>query len=236
MTRLFTIALVIASFGAVASADTDPLISVTASGVAFFAPEYATVDVTVALESKSASAATMATAAKHEAVVEALSSLGVSRGDVLTTQFGVGPVFDYDEKRRPKGLRGFSATHTVQVRIHDLQRVGEIVDAVVAAGAYQVSSLQFFSEHGDSVHKVALAEATRSARSRAEAIADALGGELGDLVELSTEGATHVRLDDQLADVSSSEVRGSELSTGLKKIQVTVVGRWRFRSGKAPSN
>jgi uncharacterized protein YggE len=133
------------------------------------------------------------------------------------------------KKGKPTGR--FVSYHRVRVETSDLTNVGPIVDAGVAAGA-EATSITFKVTNIDSARQQALAEAVAQARADADAMASAAGGELGPLIELTTQGT---------ARAPSLEARA--LKTGIidvptsitpvdQYVNVTVVGRWEFRESK----
>ena len=75
---------------------------------------------------------------------------------------------------------------TLTVSLHDLGRVGEVIDAAVrAGGSYRGMALRLRDEAAE--RRAALEEAVRDARARAEALAQATGRELGELVGVAEE-------------------------------------------------
>lgn len=233
MTRILLIAWVSAFLftATAAGADEPPVISVNATGTAFATPEHATMNVTVSVESKTAQDATRGAAGRHKAVVAALRALGIEARDILTTHYDVSPVYDQDERGRQGERRGFASTHTLQVRIRKLDRVGDVIDAVVGAGADRLSSLQFVSMNEDSIQQAALTEATKSARARAETIARALGGQLGELVDITTQGSGPYPMVDSRSMMEFAAVK-TEVSPGLTQVSASVTARWRFKPGR----
>src|SRR5476649_1159893 len=86
----------------------------------------------------------------------------------------------------PPRVTGYTVTNTVRADVRRLDDVGRIIDAALAKGANEISSLQFYSSKADSVRRAALGAAVTGARADAEALARAAGGTLGALLELSS--------------------------------------------------
>jgi uncharacterized protein YggE len=82
---------------------------------------------------------------------------------------------------------GWRASQTLKIKTEELDDVGEIVDICVDNGANQINNIQFqlSNEEEQKYKKQALAEATQSAKEKAETIADSLGVSLGKIKTVS---------------------------------------------------
>ena len=67
------------------------------------------------------------------------------------------------------------AQNTVEIRVDDLDRVGDLIDAMVAAGAYSVEGPNLALKDPASIQLEALKHATEDARAKAEAVAAGAG-------------------------------------------------------------
>jgi uncharacterized protein YggE len=154
-------------------------ISVSGTGKASGAPDLALVELGVSTEGKTVKEARDAAATAMNGVSDALKSDGVADKDVQTQQFRIEPEYDF-----PKGkqeLIGFRVTNIVEVKVRDLDRVGEVIDDVAAAGGdiVQVQGLSFTIEKPEDLRAQARQEAMADARARAEGLADLAGVTLG---------------------------------------------------------
>ncbi len=82
---------------------------------------------------------------------------------------------------------GYAARNSIRVEINKIDQTGGLIDAALAKEATGVGALQFGLSKPDEVRRRALNMAVAMARSEAEAIAQAAGGWIGDLVELSAQ-------------------------------------------------
>ena len=71
--------------------------------------------------------------------------------------------------------REYVARNTIEVRIDDLTRIGEVIDAVVRGGATSVAGVRFEIQNRAAAEQEALRLAVADARSRAEAAATGAG-------------------------------------------------------------
>jgi uncharacterized protein YggE len=83
-------------------------------------------------------------------------------------------------------LRGvYRVSNMVQVTIRDLNTVGDIIDAAVAAGANNVWGVTFGLEDTEALEAQAREKAVANARARAESLAELNGVAVGDVIHIS---------------------------------------------------
>ncbi len=120
-------------------------------------------------------------------LITELIKQGFERSEIQTTGFNVYPDYDYSSMGNPV-LKGYKATHsiTVQMPSSDSDKIGDVVDAGVTAGA-GISYINFeLSQEKQNEYKaLALKQAAEDARIKAGAIAEGLGKTLGRLVSTS---------------------------------------------------
>ena len=116
-----------------------PSISVTAQGEATVAPDLAIVSFAVTGEGKELGRVRDDANRRTSAVLAALRDLGLADGDIDAPAVAVNPQYDY---RKGQQLIGYQVTRTVVARVRDLDRLGPVLDGIVAAGANQVYGVQ----------------------------------------------------------------------------------------------
>ena len=107
------------------------------------------------------------------AVQQKLKSLNLGADAIRTTAFELRPEFDYNNGRQT--LRGYVARNSIEVRVDDVNRVGEVLTAAVGSGATSVGGLRFDIKDRDAAEQEALRLAVSNARARAEAAAAGAG-------------------------------------------------------------
>ena len=112
---------------------------------------------------------------------------GFERDEIQTTGFNVYPDYDYSSGGNPI-LKGYKATHSITVKMpsSDSDKIGDVVDAGVTAGA-GISYINFeLSQEKQNEYKAqALKAAAEDAKIKAGSIAEGLGKKLGRLVSTS---------------------------------------------------
>lgn len=83
----------------------------------------------------------------------------------------------------PAGL--YRVSNTVSITVRELDKVGSVLDAAVAAGANSVWGISFGLDKPEALEPEARAKAVADARARAESLAKLAGRTLGDVVSVS---------------------------------------------------
>jgi uncharacterized protein YggE len=160
-------------------------LNVTGSGKAFLTPDIAYVNVGVHTEDKSASQAVAKNSQDSQAVADALKEFGIDPKDIQTTNFSIYPQQQYDSNGKPTGEITYTVDNTVYVTVRDLDKVGELLDAVVKAGANSINSIQFDVADKTTALSAARKAAVEDAQAVAEELAAASGVTLGDVQTIS---------------------------------------------------
>ena len=136
-------------------------------------PDVAYVTLAVESRAKSPRDAQRANADAMSGVQRQLATAGISKDAMRTLGLGLEQEFDNANGRRV--ARGFVARNTLEVRIDDVTRAGEIADAVVQGGATALDGIRFDLKDRAAAEREALRLAVADARGRAEAIAAGAG-------------------------------------------------------------
>ena len=151
-------------------------------------PDTAIVTVGVVTQSQSALKAQQENANKSEAVLRALKAAAGTGAEVKTSGYSVQPQYNYRDNLPPL-IRGYEARNAVTVTMGDLTKVGAVIDAASQAGANNVENLSFTLRQDRPARDQALTEATREAISKAQTMAQALGGRVVRIVEVQEASA-----------------------------------------------
>jgi len=150
-------------------------------------PDTAVVLLTVVTQAKRAIDAQQENATKSQAVINALKSAAGAGAEVKTSGYGVEPQRVYKEGQPPT-ITGYEARNSVTVTTSDLTRLGAIIDAAANAGVNDIGGITFTLRQDRAARDKALSEATREAMSKAQVIAQALGGRVVRIIEVQEEG------------------------------------------------
>jgi uncharacterized protein YggE len=192
-------------------------IVVAGEGSISVAPDYAEITAGVTTKAKTAKEAIDANSKLMTAVMAALLDAGIAKKDIQTSQFSVQPVYTTQGNTEPK-LTGFSASNQVAVTIRQIDKVGEIADRVVSAGATNIGNLAFLHSDMSKLLDQARESAVADARRKAELYARASGVTLGRVV-LINENSTYTPFTKM---VRSAAFAAAPIATGEDTLRVDI--------------
>jgi uncharacterized protein len=202
-------------------------VSITASGQVTAVPDIASITTGVVSEAKTAKAAVEANGAAMRDVIAALKTANVADRDVQTSDFSVQPKYTYpqDGTNTPPQLVGYTVSNKVAIRVREIKRIGEVLDAVVNVGSNQISGISFSVSKSDELLDKARQVAVAAARRKAGIYAEAAGVKLGPVLLISegSQQAPAPQMVRQMAmadKASSVPVEAGELALA---VDVTVV-------------
>ena len=211
-------------------------------------PDVATFAVTFSDTGSTPTAAGRAVALRAAAVRRALEKLGIPHDSLFTRSswwwwpqrmtlvYGSRPLKGLtDAFGRPVARSvpdtTYRSTDAIEVRIHDLTKIGPAIDSIFALGITEISPVSFRATDVSAAQEAALREATERARRQATAIAEAGGGRLGRTILLSSAAENDNRYRGfSLAQVSvtGGAGQGTDVVAPTVTVSVTVYGRWEL--------
>ncbi|MBP6798225.1 MAG: SIMPL domain-containing protein [Luteimonas sp.] len=163
------------------------LLSVSASADATRVPDVATLSTGVVTQAADANAALKANSAQMNKVVAAIRAAGIAERDIQTSGININPQYRYAENQPPT-ITGYQASNTVNVKVRDVAKLGEVLDALVASGANQVNGPSFEIDQPEAAYDEARQAALKKAQARAEMYAKSLGLRVRRIVSISEGG------------------------------------------------
>ena len=115
-------------------------------------------------------------------ILAVIADGGVEKKDVKTLNYTLTPQYEFPDGRQK--LLGYMASQDVQIKVRNLEKTGEVIAAATAAGANQVSDIQFMLENSDAAKQEARDLAIQKAKDRARASARAAGLKLGKIINM----------------------------------------------------
>lgn len=210
--------------------ETQNTITVSATGEIYAKPDLALVSFSVTNEAKTVGAAMEENTKNMNAVISAVKGEGVEEKDLKTTNFNIYPRYEWHGRTGvppyPEGERvlvGYEVHQSLQVKIRDMTKIGDIIQTATDAGANQVGDLQFTIDKEDELKKQAREEAINKAKAKAQELASQLGVRLVRIVSFNESGVvppTPRFYGVEEAGLGAGEV--PEIETGENKIEVTV--------------
>lgn len=205
-------------------------LTVTGQGEARVAPDMASIQLGVTTQAASAAEAMARNAERQTAVIAALRDAGIEQADVQTSGLSLNPVMDYGEGRAPT-VTGYQASNMVTVRVADVPRLGEVLDAIVAAGANEINGISFTRDDSAATEDEARREAVADARRKAEVLAEAADLTLGPVLVLrdspAPEGPRPMMMEARAASDSAGVpiAAGEVAMTAMVEMQFALTGQ-----------
>lgn len=166
----------------------DRLVTVTGEATISVAPDIAEIRIGVTSHGKNAREASEINAKQMTDVLSAIRSRGIADRDIQTSRLSLQPQYD-PNKAGPARLLGFQVTNQLTVKIRDIDRLPGILDHAIAAGANEMSGIEFEVSGESKLLDQARGAAIADARRKAELYATAAGAKLGRVVAITEEGA-----------------------------------------------
>jgi uncharacterized protein len=155
-------------------------LTVTGTGMASEEPDLATITFGIDAKSYDASDAVDQAAGIIDAALRAASRLGVAEEDMRTSSYSLWIENMYDPVTYEyTGEIMYHVTHYISADIRDLDDVGEVLAAVVDAGANSITGVTFTVEDRTGLYDTARVRATQDAARRAAQLAATAGVTLG---------------------------------------------------------
>lgn len=154
-------------------------VTVSGQGTVNVPPDTATVTVGIDVIRPDLAAAQDEAARQATAIIEAVRAQGIEGRDIQTANYSVSILRDYSENGDPTQITGFEVMNQVNVTIRDVAAVGDLLDAVIGAGANSIWGITFFVDDprpfATEARRLAVEDATEKARQLAEAAGLGLG-------------------------------------------------------------
>jgi len=178
----------------VASAAEAPqrLVSVTGSGEVKAQPDMAYVTLGVEARKPTLAAARTEVNAAVERLLALTRELKIEPKFVDSTRLQVQPDYRWDEKASKQVLLGYVVNRQIEVEVHDLDRLGTLLEKSVSAGVNQLGGARLDSSRRKELEREALTKAVDDARLNADALARAAGAKLGPVQSISAAGTMPV--------------------------------------------
>jgi uncharacterized protein len=159
-------------------------ITVTGTGKVTLTPDIAYISIGVQTQEASASLATNENTTRAQAIINAVKGFSVADADIQTTDFSIYPQQHYDDNGNLTGIT-YMVNNTIYVTVRDLTTLGNMLDAVVAAGANNINSIQFDVEDKTAALTQARQAAVADASKQADELTAASGASLGEVQTIS---------------------------------------------------
>ncbi len=237
MNKFFIPVVALSALGAPAMAAevqiaaTGPVVELTVTEAVEAEPDIVEVGAGVSTLAPTAVEAMRQNSTQMQAVVNRLKQLRVPEKDIQTVGISLGAQYDYDQETRQQVFRGYQASNRVNVKLHDIQRTGEVLDALVAAGATDLSGPSWSVDDDTAARSQARSAAMETARARAAEYARMAGYADVRLLEISETFSQPRGMPMYRSAVVQDAAAARPVQPGLVETSVTVTVKYELSGG-----
>jgi uncharacterized protein YggE len=195
---------------------------VVGDGRVTVAPDYAQIASGVTTRGKTVKEASDANSKTMAAIIKALLDSGVAQNDIQTSRFSVQPVYLPQEPRTEPKLAGYSVSNQVRAKIRQIDKLGEILDRLITAGATDVGNIEFLVSDPSKALDQAREAAIADARRKAEVYARAAGIRLGQVEWITEQSGFGPAVPFRGQGASAARAAAVPIATGDDTLEVTV--------------
>jgi uncharacterized protein YggE len=201
-------------------------ISVTGEATVSVAPDQAQIDGGVTSEAKTAREASDANNSAMGKVLLALKGAGIDEKDYQTSRLSLQPQSTPNRTGGAPAIVSYRASNRVTIRLRDVTKVANVIDALVGTGANEIGGINFVVSQASKLLDEAREQAISDARRKATIYAKAAGVELGAPLSISEEGnAPPMPYRKMSAGVAAS----APVAPGEETLSVTVNVSWAIK-------
>lgn len=221
-------------------------IAVNGEGKVFIRPDIATFMATVVTDAMHVGDAQNQNATRSNAVIDFLKKNSIKDKDIKTINYSVQPQYRYDRVPCPTisplsipcspvnnipRIVSYQVRSSLQIKVRDLNKVDDLLQGVVSAGANEVGSVAFTVEDEKAAMTEARKQAIDDAQAKARVLARDLGVRLKKIIGFSESGGVPVYYGG--AFEAKSTLGGSapapQVEPGEQEIRSQVTVTYEFR-------
>ena len=209
---------------------TVPTLSVTGLGEKDVTPDMATVNLGINISKPTADEAMTAASNTIDQMKAKMLELGIKAEDMQTINFNIYPDYNYNDKGEISEVKTYHASNMLEVKIHDLTKVGTIIDGAVKAGANSSYGISFGLADPLTFESDTLKLAVENAKKKAAVLAESVGKKLGDILVM-TDGTTSIpeTYVQESAREDSMKAGAVSISPGTLKVTSSVTVRFALQ-------
>jgi len=187
--RILIVILIAVLSAAAPATALDRLVTVTGNASISVVPDTAMIRIGVISAARNARDASAANAKQMSTVLNAIKANGIDARDIQTSRLSLQPQYDASKPGAAR-LTGFQVTNEVTIRIHDINNLPSILDHAIAAGANEMSGIEFLVSQQSKLLDQARNQAIDDAHRKAGLYAQAAGAKLGRVISIVDGGAS----------------------------------------------
>jgi uncharacterized protein YggE len=211
-------------------------ITVTGEGEAVAVPDLATFTFSATEVAKTVNEARNAATLYLNRGLDIVKKAGVADTDIKTVAYTIAPKYEYSYTQtqgQKQTFVGYEVSQTVEVKVRNLDKVGQIFTDVSSVGIKNLGNISFSVESQQLLKEKARDEAIMKARKQADDLAHALGVKLVRITSFNEGGVYpmpyYAKGGDMMNMVSARPEAAPSIPTGEQKIVSTVSITYQIR-------
>jgi uncharacterized protein len=158
-------------------------ITISGEGKIFATPDIGVINLGVVSQAATVTPAQKDNTEKMNKITKAMEDLGIDEKDLKTVNYNIYPRYNYQHGTQT--IIGYEVNQTLEVKIRDLDKVGEILAKAAELGANQTGSLSFTFDDPEKTNAEARTKAIKNAKGKANTLSSVLGVKLIRIVSFS---------------------------------------------------
>jgi uncharacterized protein YggE len=169
----------------------EPVVVVAGEGLVQVSPDRAWVTISAESRASSPRDAQRRNTEAMTPVLDKIRAAKIPADAIRTVAYDLQPEWEMVNNKRVS--RGYLARNTIEVRIDAVERVGDILEMAVGAGATSVGGVRFDLKDRPGVERQAIRLAVADARAKADAAAAGAGLSVARVIRVEEQGVTSPR-------------------------------------------
>ena len=172
-------------------------------------------------------------------IIKGIKSLGVADKNIATIDLSIYPVYGNQQPESQRQttqpvIRGYRASNIIRVQIEELERLGDVIDAGLNAGANRIEGLSLDLKDDGEFRTRALRLATAEADAKASAIARAMEAEIVGIKQISETGINLMRPQMDPGPVFSARAAATPVQAGQVRVEASLTVTYYITDAKSP--
>jgi uncharacterized protein len=173
MLMLLFVAAALPAYAQQTTAPAEPVVVTTGEGIVQAVPDRAFITISAESRASSAPEAQRRNAEAMTPVQNKLKSAGITADAMRTIAYDLQYEWDYVNNKRVG--RGYVARNSIEVRVDNVDRLGEYLEIAITSGATSLGGIRFDLKERSKLEREALRLAVADARAKADAAAAGAG-------------------------------------------------------------
>ena len=193
------------------------LISVVGEGIVMADPDTAMTTLGLTITAPTLEEATSEADERMQNIIGKLQELGIAHDDIQTVSYHISPRSNPSRGDESPKIVGYHVSNQVQVKIRNIDEVGEVIDGLIAAGANSVSGISFTVDDPIPYRSRARTLAVKDVMNKAGELAGAAGVKLGKIISLTElDSSRPIVLERTSTLRSSPSIQTGQLEIGVR--------------------